>query len=138
MLSEHLGPSTQVLGYIAGLSGLMLVLAILLLPLFVAAIPDNYFDQEKRMGLDPSRPAILIWLFRALKNILGLVLILAGLLMLLLPGQGILTILVGMMLMNYPGKYRLERKLVSQPRVLALVNWLRRRRNKKEFRFEGL
>ena len=39
--------------------------------------------------------------------------------MLVLPGQGILTILMGLFLMNFPGKYRLERKVVTLPQVLS-------------------
>ncbi|RME33433.1 MAG: hypothetical protein D6786_07715, partial [Gammaproteobacteria bacterium] len=53
--------------------------------------------------------------------------LLAGLIMLFTPGQGLLTMLVGLLLMNYPGKYRLERWLVTRPRVLETLNWIRAR-----------
>jgi hypothetical protein len=36
-----------------------------------------------------------------------------------------LTILIGLMLLNFPGKRRLERRLVSRPRILAAINALR-------------
>jgi|TARA_B110000483_G_C18031019_1_gene478733 hypothetical protein len=49
-------------------------------------------------------------------------LFLVGLLLLFLPGQGLLTILIGLMLMNYPGKSRLEQKIVRMPGVLASLN----------------
>jgi hypothetical protein len=45
--------------------------------------------------------------------------------MLLLPGQGILTILIGLMLLDFPGKRRLERRLVQQPSVWRAINWMR-------------
>jgi len=54
--------------------------------------------------------------------LLGLFLSLPG-----VPGQGILTILIGVMLLNFPGKRRLERWLVSRPRVLPVINGLRAR-----------
>jgi hypothetical protein len=59
------------------------------------------------------------------KNLLGLVFVLAGVAMLVLPGQGILTILIGLMLMNFPGKRGLEQRLVQQPSVWRAINWIR-------------
>lgn len=47
--------------------------------------------------------------------------------MLFTPGPGVLTILIGVMLLNFPGKRRLERKLVERPRVLEAINRLRAR-----------
>jgi hypothetical protein len=61
------------------------------------------------------------------KNLLGALLVLAGLAMLVLPGQGILTILLGLAFLDLPGKRRAELWLVSRPPVLAAVNRLRLR-----------
>ena len=63
------------------------------------------------------------------KNISGVVLVFAGILMSLpgVPGQGVLTILMGVMLLDFPGKRRLELKLVSRPKVLRTVNRIRAR-----------
>ena len=76
----------------------------------------------------------LPWLVRALalvgKNVIGYGLILAGILMLFLPGQGILTLVTGLLLVDYPGKFRLERKIVTTPAVLESLNWLRKKANK--------
>jgi hypothetical protein len=46
--------------------------------------------------------------------------------MLLLPGQGLLTILMGLALTNFPGKYDLERRIVSRPAVSTALNRIRR------------
>jgi hypothetical protein len=43
-----------------------------------------------------------------IKNVLGAVLILAGVTMLFFPGQGIITILVGITLLNFPGEMALD------------------------------
>ena len=51
--------------------------------------------------------------------------VLVGVAMLLLPGQGILTILIGLMLLDFPGKRGLERRLVQQPAVWRAINWMR-------------
>ena len=61
------------------------------------------------------------------KNALGVVFVLAGVAMILLPGQGVLTILLGIMLTEFPGKYRFERWLVRRRAVLGAINWLRER-----------
>jgi UPF0716 family protein affecting phage T7 exclusion len=54
------------------------------------------------------------------------VLILAGLAMLVLPGQGLLTILVGLVLVHVPGKRRLLRRILRQETVRETVDQLRR------------
>ena len=59
------------------------------------------------------------------KNLIGLSLIIGGLLMLVLPGQGLLTIVTGLLLVNYPGKYKLEQKLSSMPSIFRALNWIR-------------
>ena len=50
--------------------------------------------------------------------------------MLVLPGQGLLTIVTGLLLINYPGKYKLEQKLVAVPAVFKALNWIRFKANK--------
>jgi UPF0716 family protein affecting phage T7 exclusion len=60
------------------------------------------------------------------KNLLGYIFVVAGILMLMLPGQGFLTILIGITLIDFPGKYALERWIVSHGSVLRSINWIRR------------
>ena len=62
-----------------------------------------------------------------LKNALGLLLLACGIVMLVIPGQGLLTMLIGLMLMDFPGKRRLEARLVAVPSVRRSINWLRER-----------
>ena len=66
-------------------------------------------------------------LLLATKNILGVALVAAELVLLFLPGQGLITILFGLMIMNYPGKFLLERWLVKRPGVLPTINWIRKK-----------
>ena len=56
-------------------------------------------------------------------------LIIGGLLMLILPGQGLLTILIGLILSDYPGKYKLEKKLISLRPINRYINWVRKKSN---------
>ena len=57
----------------------------------------------------------------------GVALLIAGLIMLVGPGQGLLTLIVAIGLLDLPGKRKLQRKLLFRPRVLKLVNGLRER-----------
>ena len=93
---------------------------------FVAQIPEDYFLRSKRQ---PSKwqeqKPILRFVVMFGKNLIGLSLIIGGLLMLVLPGQGLLTIVTGLLLVNYPGKYKLEQKLSSMPSIFRALNWIR-------------
>ncbi len=65
-----------------------------------------------------------------LKNLAGAVFLIMGFLMLFIPGQGLLTILLGLTFLNFPGKRRLEIRLIRSPRIHRGVNWIRRRSGK--------
>lgn len=114
--------------WMMGLSLLVFVGSLVSLPFLVTWIPHDYFSDARRQQsrLERFHPLVHLGL-RALKNLLGWLLVLAGILMLVLPGQGLLTILMGLILCDFPGKYRLERRLATAPGVLRAVNWLRRR-----------
>ena len=93
---------------------------------FVAEIPEDYFLPLKRQrSIWQEQKPILRFIVIIGKNIIGLSLIIGGLLMLVLPGQGLLTIVTGLLLVNYPGKYKLEQKLVSMPSIFKALNWIR-------------
>lgn len=98
---------------------------------FVAQIPDDYFLSTKRQRTKwGQEKPILRLLFLLLKNIVGIFLIFAGLLMIILPGQGFLTIVTGLLLINYPGKFKLEQKIVAMPSIFKALNWIRKKANK--------
>jgi hypothetical protein len=108
--------------------------SLLAIPWMITRLPPDYFDHERRMA---ARPPVeqrwLYYLFLVVKNLAGCIFLVAGLAMLVLPGQGILTVLIGISLINFPGKYRLERYLVSRRWVLRPLNWLRRRKGQPPF-----
>jgi hypothetical protein len=122
------------LWWTTGLSLLALVATAIGIPWVVARLPHDYFSRRSRAAwrrtADEPFPALVLG---AAKNVLGAVLLILGVIMLVTPGQGVLTILIGMMLMNFPGKYRVERWLVRRPGVLRALNWLRRRRGQAPF-----
>jgi Putative transmembrane protein (PGPGW) len=94
----------------------------------VVQLPKDYFTAELRpQSRWPERRQELHASIVLAKNFLGGVLVLAGIAMFVLPGQGLLTLLAGLMLLNFPGKYRLERRLATQRHVWRSINWLRTR-----------
>ena len=100
----------------------------IVLPWVVVRIPADYFAHRRRQRKPwaDQRPLVRGALVIG-KSLLGYVFIAAGVLMLVLPGQGMLTILVGIILVDFPGKYRLERWIVTRRPVLRFINRLRRR-----------
>lgn len=110
------------------LSVVSLVGTALLLPVLVVRIPHDYFRHGHRVHEHArERHPVVHHALVIGKNLLGLVLVCAGIAMLVLPGQGLLTLLVGLVLMDFPGKYAVEKRVVRQPGVLSAMNWLRRR-----------
>jgi hypothetical protein len=97
-------------------------------------IPPDYFQEDRPQEFWSGRHPVIRMLGMVAKNLLGIVLVALGIVMSVpgVPGQGILTILLGIMLLDFPGRQKLERKIVSQPRVLKNVNKLRHRFGKPE------
>jgi hypothetical protein len=73
---------------------------------------------------------VLRLLGHLVKNLIGAIFLFAGFLMLFLPGQGVLTMLIGLSLIEFPGKRRLEAKIVGQSTVLSTINAMRAKFNK--------
>jgi hypothetical protein len=105
---------------------------LIVIPFLVVRIPADYFKCDKQK---PSRyhkqHSFSHILLLALKNFLGLIFLIAGLAMLLLPGQGFITILIGIMMLNFPGKFALEIRIVQQPTILRAINWIRVKANRE-------
>jgi hypothetical protein len=109
----------------------VMVASTLLLPWLIIQMPPDYFLKGHRYPLARRERH---WALHAAlvfsKNLLGLIMVMAGIAMLALPGQGILTILAGIMVMDFPGKYHLEGMIIRRPAVLKGLNWIRARAHK--------
>lgn len=107
------------------------VSTLIVVPKLVVRIPSDYFSHRERNRMTCyDQHSVVQGILLVGKNILGYIFIMVGIVMLFIPGQGMLTIVVGIMLLNFPGKYRLERWLVIRRPVLRSINWLRRRSNR--------
>lgn len=117
--------------WMTGISITSFIAALVAVPWSMVQIPSNYFSQRKRTrklwaDQNPAVRALLL----LVKNLLGYILIVIGVIMLAIPGQGMLTILIGVIFLDLPGKYRLERWAVTRPAALRSINWLRKRAGK--------
>ena len=112
--------------WLGWLSAGTLIVSLALIPVLASRIPADYFLISNNVaGRGRSWQSIF---FSCIRNLIALMLLLAGLAMLLLPGQGLLTILMALFVADLPGKQRLERKLAGHSRLLASLNWIRAQR----------
>ena len=118
----------SILSWLAISSLFIFFFSIFIINFVIKIIPVDYFDSSKR-ELSPfktSNPIIWLILFIT-KNVMGYLLIIGGILMLVLPGQGLLTILLGLIFSDYPGKYKLEKKLINIKPIYRYINWVRKK-----------
>ena len=132
--SQLQGRLAAAAGGMLALGLLSLAVTILLLPTFITRLPIDYFTDDRVADATPrTLPHLAL---RILKNAVGVVLVVAGVLMTVLPGQGLLTILVGLVLVEFPGKRRLERAVARRPAVRAFLDGVRLRRGVAALRFD--
>ncbi len=124
--------------WIASSSLATFLAALAIVPWVVVRIPADYFAFRKRPEHYRIRRQFSVAgvFLLIVKNLAGFLFLLAGIAMLLLPGQGLLTILLGVALMNFPGKFQLERWVVSRGPTLRIINHLRRRRGRPPLIFD--
>jgi hypothetical protein len=113
-----------------GVTGAAVIASLLLAVIYAALIfiaigrmsPDYFVRDEAPMGAWRQRHPTLRWVGLLVKNALGVVLV--------LPGQGVLTLLIGISLLDFPGKRDLERKIIRTPTVHRAMDAIRRRAGK--------
>ena len=88
-------------------------------------IPADYFSSSYVKEINTDKHFSIRWAAFIIKNVIGFLLIIAGIIMLFTPGPGVPTILLGLVMMDIPGKRPLEAKLINRPMVLSAVNDLR-------------
>lgn len=133
-LLSYLNFNNDTLLLLTVISVITFLVSLILLPWLILLIPADYFVEKTRhpmqwkRGFIGFRLALII-----LKNIVGVVMLVLGIFMLVLPGQGILTILAGLVLLDFPGKFLLLRWLARKERVLRSLNWIRKKGHKEPF-----
>jgi len=95
-------------------------------------LPADHFSKSRKTEFW-SGPRPMLHAAKVVgKNIAGVLLVVLGIVLSLpgVPGQGLLTVLLGVMLLDFPGRHRLEQKLLSRPSIANAINRLRGRFDK--------
>ena len=128
----HLVPPEALIA-ITIISVVMFFGTILLIPVIIIRLPEDYFlHDEERVWMAEYHP-VLRYAGLAVKNTVGLVFLLAGIAMLVLPGQGLLTMVIGVSLLDFPGKRTIEHRLLTKPMVFNAMNAIRQKFDKHPF-----
>ena len=114
---------------ISGISLAMLLVSIILVPFFIQNLPADYFKKRKIRSKPAWVPFPLHILYLVVKNIIGIVLIIMGLAMIVLPGQGLITLIIGIILTDIPGERKAFLFVLRKTPVLKGMNWLRKKKN---------
>jgi hypothetical protein len=117
--------STETLVALTVLSIVFFVGSLIAIPFILVRLPADFFDiRVPRPWMEDHHPVLRV-LGHLVKNMVGAIFLFVGFLMLFLPGQGILTMLIGISMLDFPGKRKVEAKLIGQPTVLHAINGMR-------------
>ncbi|MDX1964186.1 MAG: PGPGW domain-containing protein [Pirellulales bacterium] len=90
-------------------------------------IPRDYFTRAAPPPSPATASPASRWGWWFVRNVLGLLLLVAGIAMLILPGPGIIAMLLSLTLLDFPGRRTLERYLFRQRLVHRSMNSLRKK-----------
>lgn len=109
-------------------------ISIICIPLLVARLPRDYFKRAPQRSATTQRRVTSGYLLLLIvRNIAGLALLLAGIAMLFLPGQGIITMIIGLVIMQVPFKRKLIYRMTRPLSVRHGLDWLRTRMKREPF-----
>ncbi len=130
-----LAAHTVLVSVVGGLSMLLSLVGLALVPLVIARLPADFFlrlTQPPAPVLRRPHPARVIG-----RNLLGMLLVVLGALLVPLPGPGALVALLGLALADFPGKRRFLAWVLRGQAVWRSINWLRRRAGRQEMLAPG-
>jgi hypothetical protein len=119
---------TEILVAIGVFSALAFAGTLAAIPVLLVRLPHDYFMRDHGLSSkEKGRHRGVRLLLRVVRNLAGVVLLAAGLAMLVLPGQGLLTVFISLTLLDFPGKRGMEVSLLRRPGVKKAVDSLRAR-----------
>lgn len=118
--------SKEVLVWISIGSGIALLLTAIAIPIVIVKLPTDYLVNDQKKSWLDAQPAMMRISLRLAKNLFGVALVVLGIIMLVLPGQGVLSIILGLSLVDFPGRRALQCKLIRRPKVIDSINWIRK------------
>ena len=106
------------------LSTIFFIISLFFIPYLALVIPKDYFKKSS------AKHSNIMVLF--IRNILGIVILLIGVLLLFMPGPGMLVILISFILMEFPYKKKIELWFIKKTKLLEIINKIRKNKNKPE------
>jgi len=126
---EPLRDHATIIWWASGISAILFVATLIAIPVMLIRMPADYFV-SKPVHDWPARHAAVHISLVVLKNLVGALLLLVGLSMLILPGQGLLTMFVGITLLDFPGKRKFELWMINHRPLRRAANWIRGKNNR--------
>ena len=124
-----------VIWWISALSAVIFIIFLFAIPIFIVKLPADFFIQQSLPTACPAsqKHPLVRLIYLTAKNLIAVMIILAGIAMLFLPGQGVVTIIIGVSMLTIRGKRRLVLGLVCHRLIMQSLNRLRARFNKPAF-----
>ena len=135
-IAEAWGFTQEFLGQIAVFSIVAFVGTLIAIPAILVRLPEDYFLNHMQQPWFAGRHPLVRAVGLTIKNALGIIFFIAGIAMLFLPGQGLLTMLAGFLLLDLPAKKSFQEKLIQNPKVQNALNAFREKAGKAPFRFK--
>lgn len=127
------GEWSWLLPWIFALSLIVFIGSIIGVWIVLVRLPEDYLTHDRHdraFEVNLSKIKIGHLVNVIVRNVAGFTFLGVGIVMLLTPGQGILSMIVGITLIDFPGKRKLILKILTQPKVLKAINKLRQKAHK--------
>lgn len=116
--------------WIVLISALMFFGSIVLAWFFIVKMPTDYLtNDQSRVHTFRKKHPVAGAVLMVCKNVFGMLLVICGIIMLFIPGQGVLFIFLGLTLIDFPGKRRIIRRMFKWRNTLKVINRIRRQSN---------
>jgi len=132
MIQTFLTDYGNIITWLGIISSICFLASLAIIPWIICKLEADHFLHL--YGHNNRHPLGFVHL-RLLRYLLGVILLIAGLLMLFLPGQGLLTMILGLSLLDFPGKQKAVDKLLQIPSIQKALNWIRAKGGKNNFHY---
>lgn len=135
MISSVIAEYGYLIKWLGIVSTFTFLASLFCIPWIIYKLKDDYFLHLHKQHKKEDEHPLLFILLRLLRYLMGSILLSAGILMLFLPGQGLLTMILGLSLLDFPAKQRAVDSLLQLQSLRKALNWIRDKEDKKPFIF---
>jgi len=113
------------------LSIVLLIASVVATPWLVSRLPADYLrHKEHKVNRYPLTRVVILFI----RTLIGFALIIAGLIMLIIPGPGLVTLVAGISIARFPGKRTLLGKIASHRIIFSSLNRMRQQHGRPPFK----